>query len=75
MVQSMLVTVAIVDKLISSLANEYSIKCRFARNAVEPILKDHSIHWPQKNVVFEDSWSMMTGSITFKCMTCQENVF
>ncbi len=40
-------------------------------NTVEPVLKDHPID--HKNVVSEDRWSVMTGSITLKCGTfCQE---
>ncbi len=40
-------------------------------NAVEPVLKDHPIG--HKNVVSQDRWPLVTGSITLKCGTfCQE---
>ena len=46
-------------------------------SAVEPVLKDHPIG--HKNVVCQDRWSLVTGSVIFKCrsfwwkcMVCQD---
>ena len=39
---------------------------------VEPVLSDHIMLLAIKNVVSQDRWSLMTGSITLKCLTCQE---
>ena len=39
---------------------------------VEPILKDHPIG--HKNVVCQDRWSLVTGSVLLKCRSCQKRV-
>ncbi len=42
-------------------------------NTVEPALKDHPIG--HKNMVSQDRWSLVTGSVALKCGTfCQEYV-
>ncbi len=35
---------------------------------VEPVLKDHPIC--HTNVVSQNRWSLVTGSVTLKCRTC-----
>ncbi len=37
---------------------------------VEPVLKDHPIG--QKNVVCQDRWSLVTGSVILKCKSCRK---
>ncbi len=37
---------------------------------VESVLKDHPIC--HKNVVFQDMWSLVTGSVILKCRSCQK---
>ena len=50
----------------------FIIKC-YIMYTVEPVLKDHSIG--HKNVVCQDRWSLMTGSIILKCRSfCQKSV-
>ncbi len=39
---------------------------------VEPVLKDRPID--HKNMVSQDRWSLVTGSFTLKCVTCQTRV-
>ena len=39
---------------------------------VEPALKDHPIG--HKNVVCQDRWSLVTGSVILKCGSCQKCV-
>ncbi len=39
---------------------------------VEPVLKDHPIG--HKNVVCQDRWSLVTGSVILKCRSCQKCV-
>ena len=44
---------------------------RFQCNTVEPVLKDHPIG--RKNVVCQDKWSLVTGSVILKCRSfCQK---
>ncbi len=46
-----------------------TLKLRPQDHTVESLLKDH--HIGHKNVGSQESWSLVTGSITLKCMICQ----
>ncbi len=52
------------NKTTSPLRPVYSETC-----TVEPVLKDQPMAIGHTNVVFQDRWSLPTGSITWKCRT------
>ncbi len=57
----------------SAIQTQFSVECYLLPNTVEPVLKDRSIG--HKNMVSQDRWSLVTGSVALKCGTfCQEYV-